>query len=60
MNYLIPSCSHILNGINEMPLENTHLIEWCIDDDAPSSSEVPGNNLGDPEQRSPCIMPKKD
>lgn len=51
----------MLSGINAFPWANTHLSEWCIDVDAPTSSEVPGNNLGEThKKRSPCIMPKKD
>ena len=56
MNYLIPSCSHMPSGINAMPLPNTHLIEWYIDDDAPTTSEVPGNNLGETHNKGALIL----
>lgn len=56
MNYPIPSCTRMLSGINALPWANTHLIEWCIDDDAPNSSEVLGNNLGETQNRGALVL----
>jgi hypothetical protein len=43
-------------GINAVPLANTHLIECCIDDDAPTSSEVHGNNPGETQKKGALIL----
>lgn len=46
----------MLSGINAFPWANTHLSEWCIDVDAPTSSEVPGNNLGETHKKEALVL----